>query len=129
MDKRKADQISKDVYEALAPLEEKHGVKFQDLGGNFTATSLQFKTEAAEIGKEGIAETRDLQTLRAMNPEVIDKVYRYANGRRIKFIGFSPRRHRYPYTYQDQQSWKTYKCTRAQFENIINSNSSSPALS
>lgn len=73
--------LQSDMMEALKDVALKHGVQFSYKGGNFTPENVTLKIEAALLGANGVAETKERNNfvryagMYNLKPEWIDQTF------------------------------------------------------
>lgn len=90
------------------------GLHVQLGSARFTSTSVTFKVELSEVGKDGTAETPEVAAFRSMaelhglNKDDLGREFEH-NGRRFKVVGLNTKAKRYPVLCEHQGTGRTYK--------------------
>lgn len=114
MDKKTAQELSRAVQDALAPLGLDRGLVVRVAGGRFDATCLTIKVELAERSGDGLVLGADavafqqLARLFGLQPEDLGREFTDSGGT-FRVIGLRPRSPRFPVICRDMGTLKNLK--------------------
>jgi len=100
----------------LPAIFEQHGLKFELGNASYDSNYMKFSNFRI-MPKDALSEEESL-LIKYNNHLDLNKVAR-DNGRRIKLIGYKPRRSKFPYLVVDINTNKQYKYTREYVERIF----------
>lgn len=96
-------EISADIMSALEPVAEKHGIKLTYKGGSFTSSNCTYRIEAAVMGADGQAETRERENFTVfaarfgLDPSDLGVKFKSPHtGEIFEITGLAPRRRKFP---------------------------------
>jgi len=81
--------------------------------GGYTTDNIRFKLEVAAVGKDGQAQTSEVQQFKlyahmfGLNPEDLGRTFTYG-GNQYKLVGLAPRRPKFPFL-AENRAGKRYK--------------------
>ena len=105
--------ISDDIMEALKAVSLKYGVKFSYKGGSFSPSNATYRIEAAIVGNDGVAETRERKDYQiycyqyGLKPEWLDKSFNHISDK-YTIVGLSTRKSKNPVLCRNERSGKTF---------------------
>lgn len=101
MDKKIAQNISKEVIAELQALAKKHGFTIENAGGKFDDVSLTMKIKISETAKAKAADENEVKSICSLYNLEAER-----NG--IKLVGFKPRSWKRPFVFM--QDGKKFVC-------------------
>ena len=124
LDRTNLRLISADIEAALASVEAKYGIKFTYKGARFMPDNATFRIEGATLGANGVANTRERDSFKALAPLYgmketdLDREITYG-GERYIIKGLNTRRSKYPVVSTRISDGKTILLTLEGVKNAI----------
>jgi hypothetical protein len=101
MNRETARAIERQVLELLAPMESDGQLKITAKGGSVGTTFVNLKIEFAEVGKNGLAESKEAADFKALakfyglNADDLGRHF-VSRGERYEIVGLKPKSHKFP---------------------------------
>lgn len=123
-DKHNLGTIRKDIEAALKSVGATHGISLRLGNIRFTNDTFSTKLDVTLNDTTGSIVTPELAELRKMGKSYLgpafdeNKVYERL-GKKVKIVGISPRRSKYPIIYQELSTGKRYKTSEQEGRSMV----------